>query len=80
MSGIVSGEEYAAFITTGGSKPDAVFGFETTGAGWSNLLSFDETSYDQEPIVDAEVTGSTKKYLKVDYNGTPYGIPLWSVA
>jgi len=74
------GEEYGIFATTGGSQPKAFIGFETTSSGYDNFLSFDETSYDQEPIVDADLTGSTKKYLKVDYNGTAYGIHLWSVA
>ena len=74
------GEEYSIFATTGGSKPTAFIGFETTSSGWSNFLSFDETSYDQLPIVDADVTGSTKKYLACNYNGTAYGIPFYSVA
>jgi len=70
-SGISSGmEEYAAFITTGGSKPDAVFGFETTSSGWSQLLYFDETAYDQEPV--------SSNHLKVLLNTTQYYIPLSS--
>ena len=80
MNGTVSGEEYGIFATTGGTKPDAFIGFETTSSGWGNFLAFDETSYDQDPIVSADLTGSTKKYLKVDFNGTAYGIHLWSVA
>ena len=80
MSGTVSGEEYTIFSTTGGTKPDAWAAFETTSSGWSNFLAFDETSYDQDPVVSADITGSTKKYLKVDFNGTAYGIHLWSVA
>lgn len=50
MSGAVSGEEYALFITCGGSKVDAVFGLETTSSGWTQLFYFDETSYDQDPV------------------------------
>lgn len=73
-------EEYTIFSTTGGAKPLAWAGFETTASGWTNFLSFDETSYDQDPVVSADLTGSTKKYLKVNFNGTAYGIHLWSVA
>ena len=81
MGGTVSGEHYSAFITSGGAaKPDAVFGFET-GAGWSNFLSFDETAFDQDPIVSADLTdGETSdRYLKVDLNGTAYGIALYAI-
>uniref|UniRef100_A0A6M3KI32 Uncharacterized protein n=1 Tax=viral metagenome TaxID=1070528 RepID=A0A6M3KI32_9ZZZZ len=74
------GEEYGIFATTGGSQPKAFIGFETSSSGYKNFLYFDETSYDQDPIVSADLTGSTKKYLKVDFNGTAYGIHLWSVA
>ena len=80
LQGSVLGEEYACFITTGGTKPDAVFGFETTGAGWANLFSFDETSFDQEPIASGDKTGQSKEYwLKVDLNGTAYGIQLYTI-
>jgi len=80
MCGTVSGEEYSIFSTTGGTKPDAWAAFETTSSGWTNFLYFDETAYDQLPIVSAEPTGSTKKYLAVSLDGTAYGIPLNSVA
>lgn len=80
MSGTVSGEEYTIFSTTGGTKPDAWAAFETTSSGWTNFLYFDETAYDELPVVSAEPTGSTKKYLAVSLNGTAYGIPLNSVA
>lgn len=79
MSGTVSGEEYGIFATTGASKPDAFIGFETTSSGWANFLSFDETSYDQDPVASATISGGTQdKYLKVDINGTAYGIPLYT--
>ena len=74
------GEEYGIFATTGGSKPKAFIGFETSSSGYTDFLYFDETSYDEDPIVSADLTGSTKKYLKVNLNGTAYGIHLWSVA
>jgi len=80
-SGISSGmEEYAAFITCGGSKPDAVFGFETTSSGWANLFLFDETSYDHEPLVAADITtGDKDYYLKCSLNGVGYGIQLYKI-
>jgi len=75
------GEEYTIFATTGGLKPDAFIGFETSSSGWSNLLSFDETAYDQQPVVsgDLATAGNRDYYLKVDINGTPYGIQLFAV-
>ena len=73
-------QEYGIWFTAGGTVPLAVMGFETTSSGWENFLYFDETTYDEDPIVDGEPTGSTKKYLKVSLNGTAYGIPLNSVA
>ena len=79
MSGTVSGEEYAAFITSGGSKVDAVFGFETSSVGWTNLMYFDETAYDQDPVVAGDATGGSKDYgLRVSINGTAYLIQLYA--
>lgn len=81
LNGTVSGEEYAAFITCGGSKVDAVFGFETTSVGWTYLFHFDETAYDQDPVVNADISGnSCDYYLKVSINGTLRGIPLYATA
>lgn len=81
MNCVVSGEEYAAFITCGGSKVDAVFGFETTSSGWTNLLYFDETAYDQDPVASTGCTIATgdTPYLKVSLNGTAYGIPIIAI-
>lgn len=75
------GEEYTIFSTTGGSVPKAWASFETSGAGWENLLHFDETCYDEDPV---KATGLTiaegdSPYLKVDLNGTPYGVPLVAI-
>ncbi len=76
--GTMSGEEYAIFATTGGGQPDAFIGFETTGAGWANFLSFDETAYDQDPVGSADIDAGTQdRYLKVNLNGTAYGIPMY---
>ena len=74
------GEEYTLFNTTGGLKPDAWAGFETTSAGWSNLFYFDETAYDQDPVVSGDLAtgGSRDYYLKVSINGTIYGIQLFA--
>ncbi|KKM07974.1 hypothetical protein LCGC14_1728490, partial [marine sediment metagenome] len=74
------GEEYTIFTTTGGLKPDAFIGFETTSSGWSNFLLFDETAFDQDPVGSATIDGGTQdKYLKVDMNGTAYGIALYAI-
>ena len=74
------GEEYTIFATTGGLKPDAFIGFETTSSGWSNFLYFDETAYDQDPIASATISGGTQDlYLKVSINGTAYGIALYAI-
>ena len=35
MGGTVSGEEYGIFCTTGGTKPDALIGLETSSSGWT---------------------------------------------
>ena len=73
------GEEYTIFATTGGLKPDAFVGFETTSSGWSSLFYFDETAYDQNPVVSGDIDdGSSDYYLKVNLNGTIYGIPLYA--
>uniref|UniRef100_A0A6M3J898 Uncharacterized protein n=1 Tax=viral metagenome TaxID=1070528 RepID=A0A6M3J898_9ZZZZ len=83
LNGTVSGEEYAAFITCGGSKVDAVFGFETTSSGWKNFLYFDETAYDQDPVVasgcNVSGAGASEAYLRISLNGTVYGIPLIAI-
>lgn len=80
LNGTVSGEEYGIFATCGGSKVDAFIGFETTSSGWSNLFYFDETAYDQDPVVasgcNVSGAGASEAYLKVNLNGTAYGIPL----
>jgi len=65
-------EEYAIFSTAGGSVPKAWAGFETTSGGWGQLLYFDETAYDQEPV--------SSNYLKVMLNTTQYYIPLSTAA
>lgn len=80
MLGTVSGEEYGIFSTTGGTKPDAWAGFETTGAGWANLFSFDETAFDQDPVGSGDKTGGSKtNYLKVNLNGTAVAIQLYDI-
>jgi len=81
MSGTISGEEYGIFATTGASKPDSFIGFETSSSGWASLFYFDETSYDQDPVVsgDASAGGSKDYHLKVNINGTMYGLQLYSL-
>ncbi len=82
MSGTVSGEEYGIFATTGGTQPDGFIGFQTTSSGWDSLFYFDETMAAYEPLVDGDApggaTGASDKYLRVNINGTMYGIPLYT--
>lgn len=83
MSGTVSGEEYAIFITCGASKVDAVFGFETTSSGWTYLFHFDETAYDQDPVssLSCATDGSgSDGSLVFSLNGTPAYIPYFNTA
>ncbi|KKK50726.1 hypothetical protein LCGC14_3122150, partial [marine sediment metagenome] len=80
MSGTVDGEEYAAFITSGASKVDAVFGFETTSSGWSYLFDFDETAFDQDPVTAGNVSTGSKDYaLKVRFNGVAYALQAYKL-
>jgi len=76
-------EEYGIFATTGGSKPDAFVGFETTSSGYAQLFYFDETAYDQDPVVasgcNVSGAGASEPYLKVLLNDTQYGIPLIAI-
>jgi len=73
-------EEYTIFSTTGGSRPKAWAGFETTSSGWNNLFYFDETAYDQLPLVAADITANTPTYyLLCLINDTQYGIQLFAL-
>ena len=76
------GEEYTIFATTGGLKPDAFVGFETSSSGISNMWYFDETAYDQDPISDlgAKEEVNSDKSIKISLNGTTYYIPIFAVA
>lgn len=79
MNCVCSGEEYACFITCGGSKVDAVFGFETTSSGWTYLFSWDETSYDQDPISSSlvDATKNSAGTIKIELNSTTFYIPYY---
>ena len=79
MSGTISGEEYGIFATTGGSKPDAFIGFETTSIGYSQLLYFDETfnSGAGTCVTTDAVPGTQDARILVYYNGAQYYIPLY---
>ena len=73
-------EVYSAYITAGGMKLDAVFGLESGTLGWSSLFYFDETAYSKDPVVSGDATAGSKDYhLKVDINGTIYGIQLYAL-
>jgi hypothetical protein len=82
MSCTVSGEEYAAYITTGGTVPDAVFGFETSSSGWAAFAYFDETCYNVAPVSSKSCTSQTyPSDVSViwNLNGTAYYMPLYTV-
>lgn len=73
-------KEYTIYNTTGGTRPKAWAGFETSSSGWSYLFHFDDTAYDQEPVVSGDKTGGSKAfYLKVLLNTTQYAIQLYAV-
>jgi len=83
IGAVSNGEHYAAFITTGGDPPDAVFGFEASGAGWSNLFYFDETCYDQDPISSLACDtngGDSSGSIKFSLNGSTKYIPYFDSA
>ena len=67
--------------TTGGSVPDAFIYLETTSSGWSQFLKLDASMATKQPFVatGCSVTVATVPYLKVDVNGTQYGIPLIAI-
>lgn len=83
MNCVCSGEEYAVFITCGGSKVDAVFGLETTSSGWTHLFSFDDTAYDQDPVSALACDtdgGNSNGSLKIALNGVTKYIPYFDTA
>lgn len=80
MSCAVAQEEYGIFATTGGSKPDAFIGFETTSSGYDQLFYFDETFNSGAGTcvtTDAVPGGNQDARIKVYYNATQYYIPLY---
>jgi hypothetical protein len=80
MNCAVSGEEYGIFSTTGGTKPDAWAGFETTSSGYTQFLYFDETFNSGAGTcitTDAVPGGNQDARIKVYYNATQYYIPLY---
>ena len=82
MSGTVSGEEYGIFATTGGTRPDAFIGFETTSSGWDYLFYFDETMSGVAPIstmTPATAGQDADGSLIFNINGTDYYIPYYGI-
>ena len=80
MSGTVSGEEYGIFATTGGTRPDAFIGFETTSSGYNQFIIFDETfnsSAGTMVTTDSVPGGNQDARIKVMYNGTQYYLALY---
>jgi len=81
LSGTVSGEEYGVFMTTGASRPDAAFGFETTSSGYDQLFYFDETyTNGAGTCITTAALGAASNQtarIKVWYDGTQYYLPLY---
>ena len=76
------GEEYTIFATTGGLRPDAFVGFETTSSGWDYMWYFDETAYDQAPvssITPATQSNDSDGSIIINLNGTDYYIPYFGI-
>jgi len=75
----VGGEEYGIIATTGGSRPDAFIGFETTSSGYDQLLYFDETfNSDAGTCVTTDsVPGTQDARIKVYYDGKQYYLALY---
>jgi len=79
-SGGTLATEYGIYATTGGSRPRAFVGFSTSSSGYNNFISFDSTIASETMIGSADIDGGTAdKYLKVDMNGTAYGIQLYAI-
>jgi len=77
-SGNLLGTTYMMFISTD-NITTAVMGFAGTG-GHTNFLAFDSDAVAKSPVASATITGGTQdKYLKVDLNGTAYGIALYAI-
>jgi len=82
MANTNNGEEYGIFATTGGTRPDAFVGFETSSSGWDYLFYFDETAYDQAPVstmTPATNTNAADGSLIINLNGTDYYIPYYGI-
>ena len=81
MNCAVGGEEYAAYITTGGSVPDAVFGLNTSSGGWAALLNFDSTMASKPPLSTlacADAASDSSIIIKI--NGETRYIPVYNSA
>lgn len=72
--------EYGLYCTTGGSKPKAFLGFNTTSSGYSNFIHFDSTYASNYMLTSGDIDGGTASYyLKVSINGTAYGIQIYTI-
>ena len=85
MNGTISGEYYSIFATSG-SPPDAFVGFESgAGHGWDNLFYWDDTCYDQDPIVSSgtckiDAAKDSTGTIKIKLNDTTYYLGYWAAA
>jgi hypothetical protein len=79
-SGNLLGENYIMFVSTD-NVTDAFIRFVGTG-GHTNFISFnsDALAAGPGPVASGDIDGGTAdKYLKVDLNGTAYGIQLYAI-
>ena len=72
-----SGTEYGIFATTGGTRPDAFIGFDTSSSGYDALLKWEDS--DDTCLTDSSLSLSSQAgaITVVTPSGTRY-IPLYS--
>ena len=81
MSCAVGGEEYSAFITTGGTVPDAVFGLNTSSSGWTALFNFDSTMVGKAPLSALKTaSAASDSSIVIVINGSTKYIPVFDAA
>lgn len=78
---VTGGEEYSAWLTTGGTVPKAAFGFYTTSGGWANLLSFDATMVGKAPLSALKTaSAASDSSILISINGVTKYIPVFNAA
>jgi len=73
--------EYGLYCTTGGSRPVAFMGFNTTSSGYDNFIYFDSTYASNTMLISGDIDAYTATYyLRCNVNGTGYGIQLYALS